>query len=98
MTLRNKNLGRSSHIIKEEEIDLREQKKKKINEIEELKERIDEIEFQSDKTSEDLNFLKHEKIAAIPKIELELIKSGISKELINSFKKINYFKEIFASC
>ena len=40
MTLRNKHLGRSSHIIKEEEIDLREQAKKKVDEIEELKEGV----------------------------------------------------------
>ena len=41
MTLRNKHLGRSSHIIKEEEVELREQAKKKINEIEELKEGVE---------------------------------------------------------
>ena len=41
MTLRNKHLGRSSHFIKEEEIDLREQTKKKVDEIEELKEGVD---------------------------------------------------------
>ena len=74
MALRNKQLGRLSHIIKEEEVELREQAKKKINELdEELKERAD--------------FLKHEEAAAIAKIELELIKFGISKELINFFKK-----------
>ena len=56
MTLRNKHLGRSSHIIKEEEIDLREQSKKKVGEIEKLKEEVDGIEFQSVKTLEDLNF------------------------------------------
>ena len=37
MTLRNKHLDRSSHITKEEEIDLREQIKKKIDKIGELK-------------------------------------------------------------
>ena len=47
MTLRNKHLGRSSHIVREEEIDLREQVKKKTDEIEELKKGVDEIEFQS---------------------------------------------------
>ena len=56
MTLRNKHLGRSSHIIKEEEIDLREQSKKKVGEIEKLKEEVDGIEFQSVKALEDLNF------------------------------------------
>ena len=33
MTLRNKHLGRCSHVIKEEEIDLREQAKIKVDEI-----------------------------------------------------------------
>ena len=70
MTLRNKHLGRSSHIVKEEEVGLREQAKKKINEIEELKEGVDGIEFQSVKVLEDLNILKHEKATAIADIEL----------------------------
>ena len=87
MTLRNRHLDRSSHIFNEEEIDLREQTKKKVNELEELKEGVDGIEFQNVKTLEDLNFLKHKEVAAIAKIELELIKSGISKKLINFFKK-----------
>ena len=42
MTLRNKHLGRSSHIIKEEEVELREQAKKKVDEKEELKAGVDE--------------------------------------------------------
>ena len=53
MTLRNKHLCRSSHIVKEEKIDLREQTKKKIDKIEELKEGVDGTEFQSVKTLED---------------------------------------------
>ena len=69
MMLRNKHLSRSSHIIKEEEVELREQAKK-IDEIEELKEGVDGIEFQSVKTLEDLIFLQHKEIAAIAKIEL----------------------------
>ena len=40
MTLRNKHLGRSSHDIDEEEIDLREQVKKNVDKIEELKEDV----------------------------------------------------------
>ena len=88
MTLRNKHLGKLSHIIKEEELELREEAKKKIDEIEELKEVVDEIELRSIKTLEDLNFLKHEEAAAIAKIELELIKSGISKEVISFLKKL----------
>ena len=50
MTLRNKHLGRSCHIIKEEEIDLREQAKKKVDEIEKFKEGVYSDEFQSVKT------------------------------------------------
>ena len=83
MTLRNKHLGRSSHIIKEEEVEFREQAKKKINEIEELK----EAEFQSVKTLEDLNFLKHKEVAAIAEIEQKLIRFAISKKLISFFKE-----------
>ena len=85
MTLRNTHLGRSSHVTKEEEIELREHTKKKIDEIEELKEGVDGIEFQSFKTLEDLNILKHEEAATIAEVEQKLIKSGISKELINFF-------------
>ena len=83
MTLRNKHLGRSSHITKEEEIELREQTKKKVDKIEELKEGIDGIEFQSFKTLEDLIFLKHEE-----KTEQKLIRFGILKEVINFYKKL----------
>ena len=85
MTLRNRHLGRSSHIIKEEEIELREHTKKKVDEIEELKEGVDGIEFQNFKTLKDLNVSKHEEAAAIAEIEQNLIKSGISKELLNFF-------------
>ena len=88
-TLRNKYLGRSSHIIREEEeIELREHTKKKVDEIEELKEGVDGIEFQSFKTLEDLNILKHEEAAAIAETEQKLIRSGISKELINFLKRL----------
>ena len=87
MMQRNKYLGRLSHIIKEEEIDLGEQAKKKLHEIDELKEGVYIDEFQSAKTLEDLNFLKHKEAAAIAEIEQKLIRFGISKELINFFKK-----------
>ena len=53
MMLRNKHLGRSCHIIKVEEVELREQAKKRIDEIEELKEGVDVIEFQGVKTLEE---------------------------------------------
>ena len=88
MTLRNIHLGRSSHIIKEEEVELREQTKNKAGEIEELKEGVDGIEFQSVKTLEDLNFLKHEEADTVAEIELKLIRSGISKKLISLFKNL----------
>ena len=58
-----------------------------MDEIEELRKGVDGIEFQSIKTVKDLNFLKYEKAAAIAEIEQKLIRSGISKELINFFKK-----------
>ena len=41
MTLRNKYHSKSSHDIVEEEIDLKEQAKKRIDEIEELKEDVE---------------------------------------------------------
>ena len=87
MTQRNKHLGRLSHNIKEEEINLREQTKKKIDEIEELKEERDGIEFHCVKTLEDLHFLKHEEAAAITDIKQKLIRFGILKKLVNFFKK-----------
>ena len=69
MKLRNMHLGRSSHIIKKEEIDLREQTKKRIHGKEYLKQGVDGIEFQSVKTLDDLNFLKHEEAVASAEIE-----------------------------
>ena len=92
ITLRNKHQGRPIHIIKEEEIELGEHTKKVVDEIEKLKEGADGIQFQSFKTLEDLNTLKHEEAAAIAEIEQKLIKSGISKELIIFFLKIDYSK------
>ena len=73
MTLRNTHLDRPSHVIKEEEIDLREHTKKKVDEIEELKEGVDGIEFQSFNTLEDLHILKHEEVAEIAEIEQTLV-------------------------
>ena len=81
MTLRNKHLGKSSHITKEEEIDLREQEKRKVDEIEELKKDV-EWESKAAKMLHDLNYEKNDEIVAIAEI-----KSGILKELINSLKR-----------
>ena len=86
-TLRNKHLGRSSHIIREEEIDLRGEAKKKIEEIEELKEGLYVDEPQGDNTLEDLNISKHEEAAAIAETEQKLVKFGIPKEPIIFLKK-----------
>ena len=81
MTLRNKHLGRLSHITKEEEIDLREQIKRKIDIIEELKEDV-EWESKAAKMLQDLSYEKNDEIAAVAEIEQMLIKSGILKKLI----------------
>ena len=86
MTLRNKYLDRLSYDIIEEEIDLREQAKKRINEIGELKENV-EWESKAAKMLQDLNYEKNDEIAAIAEIEQRLERSGISKELINYLKK-----------
>ena len=64
MTLRNKHLGRSSYDIDEEEIDLREQAKKKVDKIEELKEDV-EWESKSAKMLQDLSYEKNDDIAAV---------------------------------
>ena len=97
MTLRDMHLGRSSQVIKEEEIELKEKAKRRIDEIEELKEDV-EWESKAAKMLQDLNYEKNDEIAAIAEIEQNLIKSGISKELIKFFKKINYSKKILSSC
>ena len=85
MMLRNTHLGRSSHIIKEE-IDLKEQAKKRIDEIEELKEDV-EWESKAAKMLQDLYYEKNDEIVVIAEIEQKRIKSGISKELINFLKR-----------
>ena len=64
MTLRNKYLGRSTHDIMEEETDLREQAKKRIDEIEELKEDV-KWESKAAKMLQDLSYEKNDEIAAI---------------------------------
>ena len=61
MTLRNKHLGRSSYDIDEEEIDLREQAKKIIDEIEELKEDV-EWGSKAAKMLQDLSYEKNNKL------------------------------------
>ena len=70
ITLRNKFLGKPNKI--EEEIDLRGQTKKIIDNIEELKEEVKEWEFKSVRILQDLNYKKNDEIVEIAKIELKL--------------------------
>ena len=64
MAQRNKYLGRSIYDIMEEEIGLREQAIKKIDEIEELKEDV-EWESKAAKMLQDFSYEKNDEIAAI---------------------------------
>ena len=83
--LRNRFLGRPNKI--EEEIDLRRQTKKKIDNIEKLKEEVKEWELKSVKVLQDLNYAKNNEIVENAKIKLKLKRLGASKKLINFFKK-----------
>ena len=84
ITLRNKFLGSPNKI--EEEIELRKQTEKKIDNIEELKE-VKKWEFKSFKLLQDINYEKNDEIFEIGKIELKLERLGISKKSIYSSKK-----------
>ena len=59
-TLKNSFFGRPNRI--DEEIELREQIKKKIDNIEELKEEVKEWEFKSVKILQGLNYEKYDKL------------------------------------
>ena len=83
--LKNRFLRRPNKI--EEEIDLRKQTKKKIDNIEELKEEVKEWEFKSVKILQHLNYEKNNKIVEIARIELKLKRFGISNQSIDIFKK-----------
>ena len=72
----------------EEEIELRKQTRKKIDNIEELKEEVKEWEFKSVKILQDLNYEKDGEIVEIAKIETRLKELGISKKSIDAFKKL----------
>ena len=85
ITLRNRFLGRPNNI--EEELDLRKQTKKKIDNIEELKEEVNEWEFKSAKILQDLNYAKNDKIVETAKIELKLKRLRASKKSIKFLKK-----------
>ena len=73
--LRNRFLGRPSNSIEEE-----------IDTIEGLKEVV-KWKSKGAKMLQDLNYEKSDQIAEIEKIELKLIRSGTSKELISFLKK-----------
>ena len=85
MTLTNKFYERSNNV--EEEIDLRRQTKKKLDNLEELKEEVKEWEFKSVKKLQGLNYAKNDEIVEIEKIELKLKRLRVSKESISFFKK-----------
>ena len=63
MTLRNRFLGRPSKI--EQEIDIRRQTKKKIDNIEKLKKEVKEQEFISVKILQDLNYERYDEVVKI---------------------------------
>ena len=85
ITLRNRFLQRPNKV--EEEIDLRRQTKKKIDNIGELKEEVDVWEVKCVKKLQELNYKKYDEVADIAKIELKLQRLRISKKLINFLKK-----------
>ena len=85
MTLRNKYHGGPNNV--EEEIDLKRQRKKTIDNIEELKEEVKEWEFKRVRVLQDLSFEKNDEIVEIAKIELKLQRLGTSKKSISFFKK-----------
>ena len=78
-------MGRPNKV--EEQIDLRRQTKKKIDNIEELEEEVKEWEFKGVKILQDLIHAKNDEIVEIAKIELKLERLGILKKSINFFKK-----------
>ena len=68
MILRNKYLDKSSYDIDEEEIDLTEQAKQRMDKIEELKVDV-EWESEAAKMLQDLKYQKNDKIAEILSIK-----------------------------
>ena len=76
-TLRNIFLVKPIRI--EEEIELREQTRKKIDNIEEVKEKAKGWEFKNVKILEDLNYKMYDEIVEIAKIELKVFNCYLSK-------------------
>ena len=90
-TLKKRFWGISNSI--EEEIELKKQATKKIDNIERLKTEVEEWEFKSVKLLQDLNYEKDAEIAEIRRIEIRLKALRISKRIINAFKKLIIPKE-----
>ena len=86
-TLRNRFRGRPNSI--EEEIELRKQRRKKIDSIERLKTEVEEWEFKSVKLLQDLNYEKGVEIAEIKRIAIKLEALKTSKTIINVFEKLS---------
>ena len=82
-TLKKRFWGISNSI--EEEIELKKQAIKKIDNIERLKTEVEE--FKSVKLLQDLNYEKDAEIDEIRRIEIRLKALRISKTIINAFKK-----------
>ena len=76
-TLRNRFFRRPNKI--EEEINLRRQRKKKIDNTEKLKEEMVEWEFKSVKILQDLNYAMNNDIVEVAKIELNLKRLRLKK-------------------
>ena len=91
MTLRNRFFRRPNNSIEcnsiEEEIDLRRQTQKKIDNVEKLKEEVKKWEFKSVKILQDLNYAKNDEIVETAKIKLKLKRLGASKKSNIFFKK-----------
>ena len=85
-TLKIRFWGRSNSI--EQEIELRKQKRKKIDNIKRLKKEVKEWEFKSVKLLQDINYEKGAKIVEINRIENRLEALGTSKAIINAYKKL----------
>ena len=87
-TLRNRFVKKTNKI--EEEIELREQTRNKIDKIEKLEKEVKELEFKGVKILQDLNYKKYDEIVEIAKIERlqsgkRLERLGASKESTDKF-------------
>ena len=86
ITLESRFLGRPNKI--KDEIELREQKKKNIDNIEILNVEMKEREFKSVKILQGLYYKKWGEIFGLERIELRLERLWISRETTDNFKKL----------